>query len=90
MIVKGTYTSVWDDEIFLTSGIEADTEKRTFKLAPMPKVPGLEFCTREYVKLPWNSKTLKFDPNGDTMHECPACKKEEKKDKLLSWPYFTY
>lgn len=37
MLVKGTYTSVWDDEIFLTSDIEADTEKHTFELAEMPK-----------------------------------------------------
>ena len=91
MIVKGTYTSVWDDEIYLTSDIEADTETHTFKLAELPKdIPGLDTCTKEYVTLPWNSKTMKVDLAGDTTFDFPACNESELKYQERPEMYCTY
>ena len=91
MLVKGTYTSVWDDEIFLTSDIEADTEKHTFELAEMPKdTPGLDVCTKEYVTLPWNSKTMKVDSAGDATFDFPACNENELKYQERPEMFYTY
>lgn len=91
MLVKGTYTSVWDDEIYLTSDIEADTETHTFELSEMPKdVPGIDVCTNEYITLPWNRETQKVDPEGDITLDFPACQEDQLRFQERPELYYTY
>ena len=51
MIVKGTYTSVWDGEIRVTSDVLIDLEDRTIEFLEPPKeIGGVSICTAEYIE----------------------------------------
>lgn len=52
MIVKGTYTSVWDGGICLESNASIDTEDRTFEIDDTSYDVNVDVLEDEYVTLP--------------------------------------
>ena len=55
MLVKGSYTSVWDGYVAVITKIQVDTEDHTIEFLEVPTdIMGVDTCTREYVTLPWN------------------------------------
>lgn len=78
MIVKGTYTSVWDNDVLATSNVEVDTETHAIEFLDDPiGVEGVNALTAEYVTLPWNSYAREVDPDGDDYVNIRACRKDE-------------
>lgn len=73
MLVKGSYTSVWDGYVAVITKIMADAEDHTIEFLEVPTdIMGVDTCTREYVTLPWNPYAKKIDPKSDMHKEFPA------------------
>lgn len=91
MLIKGVYTSVWNNAICLTANVDVDTATHTFQLPEMPHgVPGLDFCTKEFVTLPFCEALQEIDPSGNTQKDFPACRKDALSSKTHTEMYFTY
>ena len=91
MLVKGTYTSVWDDCVSVISKIEADTEKRTIECLEEPReIDGFDSCTDEYVTLPWNPYTKKIDPNGTSHINAKAFQEDDDRQEDCEGVFYTY
>ena len=82
MIVKGTYTSVWDGEIRVTTDVLVDLEDRTIEFLEPPKeIGGVSICTAEYIE---------YVKDGQEI-EMPACQEDELQYKEITPSiYYTY
>ena len=91
MIVNGVYTSVWNNAICLTADVEVNISTHTFQLPEMPRgIPGLDFCTKEFVTLPFSEALQAIDPSGKTQKDFPACHKDALASNAHTETYLTY
>lgn len=74
MLIKGVYTSVWNNAICLTANVDVDTATHTF----------------QFVTLPFCEALQEIDPSGNTQKDFPACRKDALSSKTHTEMYFTY
>ena len=91
MLIKGSYTSVWDGYVAVITKVQVDTEDHMIEFLEKPSnIMGVDTCTREYVTLPWNPYVKKIDPNGDIRKDFLAFQEDNPDKENCHEEYFTY